>query len=118
MLNTYTEKTFTPFPVTTCNSALNMDQQSIQQAELELVIRDFVSSGTRVSCDFTIQAGLGKQVMFYFTDVYLGSPNKTDWIDRSCVEIRDVNGYYESVPKGWYIFVYYLLQIQSFEFHI
>lgn len=77
-----------------------MDERSINQGELALAIKDVESSGARVSCDFTIKAGSGRQVMFYFTDMFLGSPNRTERVDKACIEPKDVTGPYEIVPTG------------------
>ncbi|KAL4234737.1 hypothetical protein ACF0H5_006379 [Mactra antiquata] len=85
---------------TSCNNDVDMEQINIHQGELELVIRDWESSSNRLSCDFTIRAGSGRQLMFYFTDLNLGSPNRTQRVDKACVEPRDVTGNYEIVPSG------------------
>ena len=77
-----------------------MEELEIYQGELSLAINSFDSSGARVSCDFTVKAGIGRQVMFYFTDLYLGSPNATNRVDKSCIEPKDVTGPYEIVPTG------------------
>lgn len=79
-----------------------MDERSINQGELALAIKDVESSGARVSCDFTIKAGSGRQVMFYFTEMFLGSPNRTERVDKACIEPKDVTGPYEIVPTGNY----------------
>lgn len=94
--------------VTNCNSDVDMEQLGIHQGELALGIRDRESSSTRVSCDFTIQAGSGHQVMFYFTEMNLGAPNRTMRVDKACVEPRDVAGSYEIVPTGRQYYLYFI----------
>ncbi|KAH3771816.1 uncharacterized protein LOC127846629 [Dreissena polymorpha] len=85
---------------TSCNDVIDMETQKVHQAALELSISSATNSDSRVSCDFTIRTGIGSHVMFYFTELYLGSPNRTERVDRACLEPRDVNGPYESVPTG------------------
>lgn len=85
---------------TSCNDAIDLEERKMNQGVLELTIRSFESSDSRVSCDLTIKAGTGRHVMFYFTDLYLGSPNRTERVDKACIEPRDVTGHYESVPTG------------------
>ncbi|XP_052818252.1 uncharacterized protein LOC128244275 [Mya arenaria] len=77
-----------------------MEAQGIQQGELELAIHTNTGSDSRVSCDFTVTAGNGRHVMFYFTDLFLGSQNFTERVDRACIEPRDINGNYETFLTG------------------
>ncbi|WAR12650.1 hypothetical protein MAR_026830 [Mya arenaria] len=85
---------------TLCNEKVDMEAQGIQQGELELAIHTYSGSDSRVSCDFTVSAGNGRHVMFYFTDLFLGSPNLTERVDRGCIEPRDINGNYETFLTG------------------
>jgi len=78
-----------------------MEMEKIEQGELSLFISDPQFTSTRASCDIKVSVGLGRQLMFYFTDLYLGSPNYTEArIDKACIEPKDVNGPYETVPVG------------------
>ena len=70
-----------------CNSHLQLHDTDIHQGILELGIRKSDSSGTRVSCDFEIDAGPGKHIMFYFVHAQLTPENQQ--YDVSCLEIKD-----------------------------
>ncbi|WAR12649.1 hypothetical protein MAR_026829, partial [Mya arenaria] len=85
---------------TLCNEKVDMEAKGIQQGELELAINTNTGSDSRVSCDFTVTAENGRHVMFYFTDLFLGSPNFTERVDRACIEPRDINGNYETFLAG------------------
>ncbi|WAR12665.1 hypothetical protein MAR_026845 [Mya arenaria] len=85
---------------TLCNEKVDMEAQGIQQGELELAINTNTGMDSRVSCDFIVTAGNGRNVMFYFTDLFLGSPNLTERVDRACIEPRDINGNYETFLTG------------------
>ena len=77
-----------------------MEDGDFQQGELALSISSFTNSDSRVSCDFTVSAGNGRHIMFYFTELYLGAPNITERVDRACIEPRDINGKYETSVTG------------------
>jgi len=83
-----------------CNEKVNMEDDNFYQGELLLSISSFTNSDSRVSCDFTVSAGNGRHIMFYFTDLYLGAPNITERVDRACIEPRDINGKYETSVTG------------------
>ena len=70
----------------------------VHQGILELGIRQSDSSGTRVSCDFEIDAGPGKQVMFYFVHAQL-TPEGEQY-DVSCIEIKDNVGKIQTAVAG------------------
>ena len=86
------------FPVTTCNYNLRLQDSNIHQGILELGIRQSDSSGTRVSCDFEIDAGPGKHVMFYFVHAQL-TPEGQQY-DVSCIEIKDNVGNIQTTVEG------------------
>ncbi|WAR12647.1 hypothetical protein MAR_026827 [Mya arenaria] len=92
--------TFLRMMDTLCNEKVDMEAKGIQQGELELAINTNTGSDSRVSCDFTVTAENGRHVMFYFTDLFLGSPNFTERVDRACIEPRDINGNYETFLAG------------------
>ncbi|WAR12656.1 hypothetical protein MAR_026836, partial [Mya arenaria] len=89
-----------------------MEAQGIQQGELELAIHTYSGSDSRVSCDFTVSAGNGRHVMFYFTDLFLGSPNFTERVDRACIEPRDINGNYETFLTGMRPYICSRVQVE------
>ena len=83
-----------------CNSQLQLHENHIEQGILELGIRHSDSSGNRVSCDFDIDAGPGKHIMFYFLHARLTPENQQH--DVSCLELKDNVGTVQTAVEGEY----------------